>query len=1172
MLLPTAADLEVRLVRTSNEQYVATTVLDLPEHDTPHGVSNVPVQINYDALRKHNLDDTAYGRALATMLFADPRLRDALTAARSAAQAQDLHLRLRLQLDPDDDALHALHWERLCDPQGDHLGLSERVRLSRSVISADATRYPLVTRRAVRALVVAAAPLDSRYSLAAFDATAVAAATAAALHPAQVETLDPHAGPVTLDRLAEALREQPDMLCLVCHGAIAKAEPLLYLEDAQGQADPVTATRLLEMLGALGGLPRLLVLLACDGASDASYTALSALGPRLARAGIPAVLAMQGKIAITSALTFLTSMITELHRHGQIDRAVAAARAGVRSTSDWWRPALFMRLISGQLWLPDPHEEPIFYETAPPFPLPDLFPPAETLIGRGGDLVELCNLFVQARRERKGQVAFITGQPGYGRAALARAVGLYAEEQGAAHLTLRFWPDARLNEWQRDALWAEDQLCDSQVPALEPQVAAAWPQAAAAGGAAWVRLVAQIAALLGHLPTPASERVPDSPLALAALLRSVAKRSAFSLSIEQVDYAPAPWPDLLRYLLPELRRDWPALLILTADAEQEPSTLPRDWRSEALEWALDLAEQHAADLRWLGPVDVAAVADYIAPAAPGIARRLHELGESCPSMIESIWDEWKEQGAVVWESKNEAWVADPQASLVYGRLRDQAHTWLAALRTSEPPDSISDALASKILACAALEGRAFTAQAVALALDLDAARVLDFCDSLIGDDEHPGLLEEVGYIVITGRHLNQCPNVYRFSYLYLWWVWRDYGPAPAERTALQARLAAALEQSYHPGEDRIAATLIQLYTAAGMANKAAPYRQRAVRTVDRIVLHCQVESLAALPQRSPMDDVRLYELRMQLSERIHEETGRYDEALRIDQAALEQALAWGDREREARSRHWVGVRYTFLGQPARALPELTQALKIRQTLLGPRHHSTATTLYALGRVHLQQSDYPAAKQYLQQALEIEQAVLGPQHPSTALTLHELGRVRYGQGNYPAAETYLQQALAILQAVRGPQHPSTASTLHALGHVHLQQSDYPAAEKYLQQALEIHQAVLGPQHPDTAATLHALGHVHLQQSDYPAAEAYLQQALAILQAVLGPQHPSTAANLQTLGHVHLKQGDYPAAEAYLQQALAIFQAVLGAQHPSTALTLRNLAFVQAKRRGQGGEGG
>ena len=87
--------------------------------------------------------------------------------------------------------------------------------------------------------------------------------------------------------------------------------------------------------------------------------ALAALGPRLAEAGVPAVLAMQGNITMRTITEFVPELFRALQDDGQIDRAVSVARGKIRDRSDSWMPVLFMRLKSGRIWY-----KPDFVETS----------------------------------------------------------------------------------------------------------------------------------------------------------------------------------------------------------------------------------------------------------------------------------------------------------------------------------------------------------------------------------------------------------------------------------------------------------------------------------------------------------------------------------------------------------------------------------------------------------------------------------------------------------------------------------------------------------------------------------------------------------------------------------------------------------------------------------------
>jgi hypothetical protein len=137
---------------------------------------------------------------------------------------------------------------------------------------------------------------------------------------------------------------------LVCHGALSRDEPLLWLED-EGKAAVTQGVELVTRLRELTQRPLLVVLASCQSAASPTYgEALSALGPRLAEAGIPAVIAMQSNVSLQTIAEFMPAFFNEMQKDGQIDRALSAARGAVRQRPDFWMPALFMRLKSGRIW------------------------------------------------------------------------------------------------------------------------------------------------------------------------------------------------------------------------------------------------------------------------------------------------------------------------------------------------------------------------------------------------------------------------------------------------------------------------------------------------------------------------------------------------------------------------------------------------------------------------------------------------------------------------------------------------------------------------------------------------------------------------------------------------------------------------------------------------------
>ncbi|NTU80934.1 MAG: CHAT domain-containing protein [Chloroflexales bacterium] len=318
-------------------------------------ISDPCITFDLDLLTALSLDPEGYGRQLWGMLFADQRLCTAFVSARAQAEAQRCPLRLCVRLDVDDAAAHALRWETLSDPEsGGRLALQERVLLSRYIDSPDLAPVIRPARGDLRALAAVANPAGlERYGLSPLNVRAELARIRRALHPIPLATVTGTDGrhEASLPGILAALHEGPDIFLLMCHGSTHEGESYLWLENDAGGLERVRGADLAEGVAGLSSRPVLTLLVACRGASSERFQgALAAAGPRLARAGLPAVLAMQGEISLTTAAKFMPALFRELQRDGQIDRAVAAARATVGDRPDWWAPALFLRLDDGCIW------------------------------------------------------------------------------------------------------------------------------------------------------------------------------------------------------------------------------------------------------------------------------------------------------------------------------------------------------------------------------------------------------------------------------------------------------------------------------------------------------------------------------------------------------------------------------------------------------------------------------------------------------------------------------------------------------------------------------------------------------------------------------------------------------------------------------------------------------
>lgn len=359
--MPSFADLEIGLHRRDADSYAVDLRFTPLDSEAEIRLLDKSPIMSFDVktLRQYDLNDTKYGQTLAAALFGAKGIQDAFKEARQSAQQADAALRVRLFIGPSAPELHSLRWETLRDPQFDSpLLTNEQIIFSRYLSSLDWRPVRLRAQAELKALVVIANPANlDPTQLAPLDVAGEQARAEAGLGDIKTTVLA-SGGQATLTNMARHLRDEYDILYLVCHGALDpdRGEPKLWLEDETGKSRFIFGNDLITCLRELSERPRLVVLASCQSAGSGNQArtndsgALSALGPLLARAGIPAVLAMQGNISMNTVEQFMPEFFRELRRDGQIDRAMAAARGGVRDRRDWWMPVLFMRLMSGQVW------------------------------------------------------------------------------------------------------------------------------------------------------------------------------------------------------------------------------------------------------------------------------------------------------------------------------------------------------------------------------------------------------------------------------------------------------------------------------------------------------------------------------------------------------------------------------------------------------------------------------------------------------------------------------------------------------------------------------------------------------------------------------------------------------------------------------------------------------
>jgi CHASE2 domain-containing sensor protein len=320
-----------------------------------------------DGARLDEADQRALGLALYRGLVGDGAVGAQLGRCIGGTQGdEDAGVRVRLNLDQA-PSLAAIPWEFLFLPADERfLAASTRTPLVRHLHS----RVPnlgLEVRLPVRVLAVL--PENAAQGETPLDLAREKAVLRRALQPlvhadaADVRFLDRR---VTRARLRSALQgglaelgEDPfQIVCFAGHGSHDEAGGACLFLDAEGGGADAVDDRWLAELFEEGGGVKLVVLNACQGATVSALRPFAGLAPRLVKAGVPAVVAMQYPVRDDEALTFAETFYQALFRgpsRGRVEVALGQARRALRQdfpvSRAWGAPVLYAR-SSGYLFTP----------------------------------------------------------------------------------------------------------------------------------------------------------------------------------------------------------------------------------------------------------------------------------------------------------------------------------------------------------------------------------------------------------------------------------------------------------------------------------------------------------------------------------------------------------------------------------------------------------------------------------------------------------------------------------------------------------------------------------------------------------------------------------------------------------------------------------------------------
>lgn len=464
------------------------------------------------------------------------------------------------------------------------------------------------------------------------------------------------------------------------------------------------------------------------------------------------------------------------------------------------------------------------------------------------------------------------------------------------------------------------------------------------------------------------------------------------------------WADLASLLARRVARDLPLLLVLAIDGPELLGPHDDD-EPDALNVARQLTadDVDAATWQWLAPLSPRQVERWTGTAAPDVLTWLIEATDGDAGATAELWREWRARGVV-------DDVGDGVWRFATGRERRfdaSEDAFDARLRDLTGGDLNAIGRATKALGCAALEGRRFTAPAIATALGRDIDETIDYLDDTLalGGTRPDGFVVDDGFETIEDERGTRHLAMYRFARELDWRIARRHGLSEAEERYLGPRLARAMASLYGGGASRVAHQLARLHVAAGDAEAARHFRRMADIGANRELLLWRARTVLAMDD--PTDRAerrRASQLLVAASDSAYE-SGAFRQGLAFGEAAHRLAELRSDA---ADALYLAACALYQLRNYDRAREDLSKAARIYRDL-GDRHGQAACRAMLAeidsGRGHLDR-----ARAELNAVVVLQRELKSPQ--GEAVARHTLAEIDGREGHLDRARAGFTDALTL----------------------------------------------------------------------------------------------------------------------------------------------------------------
>ncbi len=704
-------------------------------------------------------------------------------------------------------------------------------------------------------------------------------------------------------------------------------------------------------------------------------------------------------------------------------------------------------------------------------------------------------------RQGKGQLAFITGEPGIGKTTLAQQA---AAASGAAVLLVGSGEERE----GTPAYYMFTQVLRSYLATVPPEL---WDRQMRQLLGNFMVLIPELSQMLPDVEPPPPLEPAQEQLRLMGSLTRFIKRATrerpWFLILDDLQWAERSSLELLRYL----GRHLSSIALMLVGTYRDSDLTPDHPLRETLR-----ALNHDSSYRVLSldRLDVAGVKELLEnlwhqPVPAAFVAKIYQHTAGNPFFVEEVAKALLDEGRITLKEGQLYFPADLRTIVFPTSVRETVLHRVGLL----PEETQS------LLRQAAVLGQSFHYLDLQEMSGLSEWEMLERLEPAL---ERQLVQEASGEGLLRFRHF----EIHQVLYGEL---------SPLRRRLSHRQAGEALERRLGPLPGVRVEELAHHFGRAGEEAKSITYGLQAARTahqayaLDTALLwyNRALERVRFLPVKNPALEL---EIRHELG-RVLIVVNRYDEALEHCNAAWELLNQHPEPDQDVAR---AGFCY-LTAQVYERSSEYTLALKWVHKGLAYlddlEETSELVQLYYLwGLVLFRLSNIREGVPHLVQALELAQKL--HLQSAEADMLRALGAVFWQLNEMDRALHYSEQALALYREL-GDRY-GECRTLNNFGVFYVRTRCYDEAQLRYEQALGIYQEI--GDRAGAGGVFHNLALIVWDHGDLKRAQFYGRQALELLQG--GHDRFGEAAALGSLGEICMNYGDYPLAVDYFTQALGI----------------------------------